>query len=264
MTEFKFKYSEFVAYSEIIPAGKSITKAYGEEDKIPSRSGTFSFTETKSFEEALSLATDGWDVGLSELPQEKPTEVESGIEIHQDVEGSSVHIGNFLEGRPDNMNRVESKIEWEYPPLTIYINLTYSWAIKAKTALKHCADIIDLVNELQTRNNIKIVGVFETDQRRSNAHRIDVIIKDFDERFVINNIAFAFHPSFYRRLYFAALEHHDFIDTDGYGKVAGDNKVQERSFKDHDGFGKAAYLPSVHHVNTSADYKTQLRWKEEN
>lgn len=261
-TEFAFKYSEFVAYSEIIPASKKIEKEYiDKEGSAPSRSGTFKFTETKSFEEALALATDGWDYGLAELSPEEPVEIESGIEIHTDVSGSSVNMGNFLQGLPNNMNRVEQTVDYEYPPLTIYINLTYSCQVKAAAALKHCDDVIATVNRLQTKYNLRIIGVFQTAQTEGKNHRIDVTIKDFDERFVINNIAFAFHPSFYRRLYFAALEGKQYIDKYGYGTVYSDLKTRNTSFEKFDNFGKVAYLNSIHGVNSGTSLEKQIQWK---
>ena len=211
----EFTYHSFIDYaSNRKRSAESITeKINASEDESKFRT---EFTETKSLKEAIDLAERGWDSGIKELKLEDGLLVGgNGMEVSSNVHGSMVNIGNYLQGLPNNMYEFTEKREFNLEPITIYTYLTYSSRVEGSEALKFAKSIIDLVNKYQSTNNIRIIGIFF-----AKLNGVDfmqkITIKDFNERFVINNIAFSFHPSFFRRLLFAIYEAEDFIE-DGYG-----------------------------------------------
>ena len=75
-----------------------------------------------------------------------------------------------------------------------------------------------------------MVGFFDL-QFGDTRSIVEVLIKDFDERFVINNIAFSFHPSFFRRIWFSVIEAEKFI-YGGYGSQTSEKDIHTRLLKD--------------------------------
>lgn len=220
-------YNEFLEFAVSRKQSKE-SKRIGEY----SRTGSSSFTGTKSFKEAMHLANTGWDAGIKQLELEDGLLVSgNGVEIQNNVYGSAVNIGNYLQGLPDNMVEFSEVREYNLNPLTIYVSLNYSFSNSTKKALKFTKSIVELVNKYQSKNNVRLVGVFDL-QFGDTRSITEVLIKDFDERFVINNIAFSFHPSFFRRIWFAVIEAEDFIYS-GYGSQTSVRDLHSRLIKNN-------------------------------
>jgi len=138
--------------------------------------------------------------------------VTGSTEFTPSVVGSVVNIPNYLNGLPEDMFQITDEREYDLPLITIYVRLAYLAKVSAKQALKHCSVLVNEVNKLQSTHNVRIVGIMDTEYSNSKFNNIrtftflEVTIKDFDQRFVINNIAFSFHPSFFRRLGFKRYE----------------------------------------------------------
>jgi hypothetical protein len=208
-------YLEFIEYAKNQPKSEKAKNANSND----SRKGDFDFTATKSFEEAVELAEYGWDAGIKQLGLSDGVLVSgNGMEVNENVCGSLVNIGNYVQGLPNNMYEFTEVREYNLEPLTIYIPLTYSARNSSEKALKYTKALIEKINEYQTTNAVKLIGFFDSDQSNGWRYISEVLIKDIDERFVINNVAFAFHPSFFRRLYFAHIETFENLDTSGYGR----------------------------------------------
>ena len=219
-------YSEFVHYAE-----NRTRSNKSQRMSEYSRTGNFKFAGTHSFEEALNLANTGWDAGIEQLELEDGLLVSgNGVEIQDNVFGSIVNIGNYLQGLPNNMIEFSEKREYNLNPLTIYVSLNYSARNSTKKALKFTKSIVKIVNKYQSKNNVKLVGFFDL-QFGDKRSIIEVLIKDFDERFVINNIAFSFHPSFFRRIWFSVVEAEEFVNS-GYGSQTSEQKIHARLLKD--------------------------------
>lgn len=203
-------------YTEFIKFAKTTPRVPG--NSTSSERSSYSFTKTNSLEEAYSLAENGWDAGIKELAIEQGVLSSSGIEFSPNVHGAVVNVPNYIQGLPDSMWEMTERREYNLTELEIFICLCYTYEKSSDYALKYASNVINYVNEKQKTHNVKLTGYFAAQERNYVTWFNNITIKDFDQRFVINNIAFAFHPSFFRRIWFRALETTDFIDNDGYGR----------------------------------------------
>jgi len=218
-------YREFVDFSK----NRKRSKKSLSSNHHSSRNGSKGFAGTSSFEEALELANKGWDAGIEQLELEDGLLVEgNGMEVKENVCGSLVNIGNYVQGLPNNMYEFSELREYNLEPLTFYVSLNYSFANNLKKISKFTKSIINIINTYQAKHDIRIVGYFDLDFGVRSV--TEVLIKDFGERFVINNIAYAFHSSFFRRLWFSVIEAEEFIYS-GYGRQTSETLVNQRVLK---------------------------------
>lgn len=229
----EWTYSEFVDFAINRPEGRF---------KSSRRKGNASWYGTETFEEAVNLAKHGWDSGLEQLNVEDGTLAQSGIEYETNIFGCTPHIQNHLLGLPDSMVNYVDITDYQREELTIYVILNYSAYYSDKEIFRFTLNMIQLVNEYQSKYNVKLVGRFNSKMGGVD-HIEDVIIKDTDERFVINSIACALHPGFYRRLMFAHKEATSFCEG-GYGMSQDTCKVENDLKKSHKS-GKAILLPAI-------------------
>lgn len=245
-------------YSEFIEFTKTTHRA--ESNSKSSEEGNYSFTKSHSLKEAYDLAENGWDAGIKELAIEQGILSGAGIEFNPNVHGSTVNVPNYIQGLPDSMWEMTERREYNLTELEIFINLCYTCDKSADDALKYAANVINYVNEKQKTHNVKLTGYFASNQRNDVTWFNNIAIKDFDQRFVINNIAFAFHPSFFRRVWFRALETTDFIDTYGYGSPKSHNYCVEQITNmklKH----KVEILPSFQHFGHNLDIEKIITLK---
>lgn len=198
---------------------------------------------TKDFKQAMEYARVGYDAGIKQLELENGILANVGTKFEAGVYGSVVNMSSYLQGLPDNMFAMKEEREYNMPLLTIYVSLSYHAGNDKKKAMRFSKSITSLVNSRQAKFNIKLVGMFYTEQNGKD-FMTEVLIKDFDQRFVLNNVAFAFHPSFFRRLWFSHLEGELCADTCGYGRTASGNKLERYIKKEH-AKGSAILLPSL-------------------
>ena len=180
-----------------------------------SRSGDFSFSQTKSIEEAEEFAIRGWDLGLKEYVIEDGLLVSGSTELHASLAGSLPHVQNHIMGFPQEMYQLYDTREYNLPTLDIVVNLAYSASQYSKDALNFGKSLVSYINAMASKRNIRLTGVFASKQNNVDAYQF-ITLKDFDSALVINNIAFAFHPSFFRRLWFSILEGKEYFSW-GYG-----------------------------------------------
>lgn len=237
-------YSEFIEFAKTTPRAPSDSKS--------SENSSYGFTKTRSLKEAYGLAENGWDAGISELAIGQGVLSGAGVEFNSNVHGAMVNVPNYIQGLPDSMWELTERREYNLTELEIFISLCYASNKSADNALKYASNVINYVNQKQKTHNVKLTGYFASKQRNDVTWFNNITIKDFDQRFVINNIAFAFHPSFFRRVWFRALETTDFIDTFGYGGAKGHNYCVEQITKmelKH----KVEILPSFQHFGHKLD-----------
>jgi hypothetical protein len=100
---------------------------------------------------------------------------------------------------------------------------------------------------MSSTHNIRLTGIFATKQNSTHYDTI-VKLKDFDEAMVVNNIAFAFHPSFFRRLWFSIAESKPFLCS-GYGISRGDYRKTVEENINTTKTDKVVYLKDLGNVN---------------
>lgn len=155
---------------------------------------------TKSLDHTYDLAVNGWDAGIKLLEDdEDKIEVTGCTYTVNEVAGGLVDIGGYLVGRPDDMLQFVDEVDRSKPDLTLYIDLAYMGGFSEKDAMKYTKKVINIVNSLQLKYNLEIIGVFHLSGNELTS--LFVNIKKYDDPFVLNSIVFAFHPSFFRRMW---------------------------------------------------------------
>lgn len=182
-----------------------------------SHTGSSSFTGTESFDEAFKLATKGWESGIKQLDPKDGIRVDSGMHFEPAIAGAVVNVAAYLNGQPDCMWEMVNDSEYNRPEVTFYIPFGFLGNIKVEQAMKYCQSIIHNLNKWQETHNVRIVGYCASTMMYKCDYMFNsIVIKDFNDRFVLNSIAFCFHPSFLRRIWFKFIETTEHI-TGGYG-----------------------------------------------
>lgn len=237
-----FTYSQFVDFAQNRKQHDTVSYIESREtnsDKNP-------WSGTNNIDQAFEMARGGWDTGIKQMELDGGVLADSGTTFTPNVVGSVVNMQNYLQGLPDNMYEMKIEREYNLPLLTLYIPLSYSAYNGIDDALAFAKNITKIVNEKQSTHNVKLVGFFYT-VHDSKDMMTEVLIKDHDERFVLNNVAYAFHPSFFRRLWFSHLEAQPFHDS-SYGR----NKEQgaiSRYWKKHHERGTAYLVPQLNDLS---------------
>ena len=186
-------------------------------DYTASITGTKRFTQTESFEEAVDFAKSGWDLGLKEYKIDDGLLVGGVTELAPSLAGCIPHVQNHIMGFPEEMYSLYDNREYNLPTLDIVVNIAYSAGLNSKYALSFGKSIVNYINTMASSYNIRLTGIIGQNLSHSEQKVFYLItLKDFDSALVINNIAFAFHPSFFRRLWFSIFEGKEYWQS-GYG-----------------------------------------------
>jgi len=219
-----FGYGEFVEYAISTrkhpnTSEESSKKTYSANDETP-------WSGTDTWETAVKYAKHGWDAGIKAMRDYIETD-STLINVEHALVGHAVDVGRFMTGVPDSMVSFYDDSYRNKAPLTVYTKLTYLCDIEGNEAMEYTSKILETVAILNRTFNVKLVGVFDS-INDDCTNMVLVNIKDTDERFVLNNLAFAYNPAFFRRFWFKWLETTDMWQS-GYGTCPsgtfGANKV---------------------------------------
>ena len=204
----RYTYREFVDYA-------NNRVKHNKCKKTESRDEGFDFTQTDSFEQAIEYATTGWDLGLEKYKIEDGVLSSGTTHLNPSLAGCIPHVQNFIMGFPQQMYDLYDEREYNLPTLDLIIPLNYHGGMDAKNTLKFGKSLVSYINTMASTRNIRLTGVFCSVFKGEPVVKI-VKLKDFDSSLVLNNIAFAFHPAFFRRLQFSIVEAKSYW-TRGYG-----------------------------------------------
>lgn len=243
----EWSYAEFVDHAEKRKISKKAQHGGAKSSRRKEKRNDWYMSN--SIDEALEYARTGWDAGLEQLEITDGLLANSGIELNPTMAGGVVNIGAYLDNDPMNMWQFNEKTDYNLEELVLFVRLNYSAAVSGDTAMVFTKHTLDIVNKLQSKYHLKVVGRFHSRQIK-HEYEVDVVIKDFNDRFVINSMAYAFHPSFYRRLYFSHLEGEEFIDCFGYG-IPRDTATTQYSLSEEYGKStiKCLLAPSIEATN---------------
>ena len=202
-----FKYSEFLQYTQETPR---VSKCDASETNGKS------FTWTNDFKEAMDYAKYGWDSWIEMLKDDDFIGVNWSLTTEFAIEGAVVDVNRYVNGQPDCMVNFIDEIEREKPQLTIYIPLGYSSGIGQKNAQIYLKKALKIVFEQMVKYDVRVYGYFLNAQAGEVIEFTNIKLKDFGQQVVLNNFAFAFHPSFFRRLWFKYIETKDYISEGSY------------------------------------------------
>ena len=186
-----------------------VTSNYREQVSVE---GTYSFTKTHSFDEAMSLLKHGWESGAQKLnTQLKTVKTGDGYKTKQfyGVAGYQCSVPRYLQGIPTNM--VNSKrVVTKNKVVNITKDICYNAGWNADKMIEQGVKFVELVNKIEstgTRCNVYVMlGVKKYD----NKVCFKIKIKDSSQRMNIKQLAFPLaHPSMLRRILFALMERHE-------------------------------------------------------
>lgn len=205
-----FGYTEFIDFCNTTERHPDSETSSEKTD-----SGENPWCGTDTWQTAVDYAKHGWEAGLQKIQDYIETDA-TIINVEHNIVGHAVDVGRFLMGVPDTMIAFHDDSYRNKAPLTLYVKLTYTSEISGEQAMEYCYKILETVALLNRTFNVKLVGVFWTKHDKIDDSMVLVNIKDTDERFVLNSLAFAFNPAFFRRFWFKWYETTNFFQW-GYG-----------------------------------------------
>ena len=172
-----------------------------------SQSSDSGFYQTPNFKTAFNYAVKGWAQGIKKLEQIETREtVKKTRRRRASRSGSRYNIGRVISGHPTPCYKTQTIKRETRRQIDVYIKLSYTADVKGETALNYAGEVLQHVNELQQKNDIRLIGVFDTHLGKKKRDVCDVILKEYSTPLEFNTIAFACHPSFFRRVRWRDLE----------------------------------------------------------
>lgn len=205
--EFKslYEFHEFITTNET----NKVFKQRGND--LGSNTGSFTFTGTKNFNEAMTLFKNGWDSKAKEIEKAlqlklKNTATQTKYKNEYNVVGGQVSVPRYLQGVPTSMiNRVQTKQVQKTIKLTK--DISYSGWVSTDSIFEYSLATLQLINAIErsgTRVELNVVLGTEANYERV---QMKIRIKAASERLNISKIAFPLtHPSMLRRLLFRFIE----------------------------------------------------------
>jgi len=247
-----FTYREFINYVDKTPRSeRSKRQGSTSSNKKDTWSG-----DTGSLKSAIKLAREGWDSGMKQLDIEDGVLVDAGHKFNPHIQGALVNVPAYLEGQPDCMWELSEEREYNLEELDVVVPLCYSAYNSDKKIMSYCQSVVKLLNQKQTKHNVRVIIVTDNKGMENGLKRLvgRIVVKDFDERFVLNNVAFAFHTSFFRRLVFKWWETTDHLDSWGYGTVPSQKETRGWYKENADGKYKTLFCPGLNDMSEDASF----------
>lgn len=193
--------------------------------KLSSTDGSYSFTQTQSYEEATKLLKDGWSSMAQDITKKlnviKNQVVNEHVQkILYDVVGFQASVPRYLQGIPTSM--VNKKlVPVKQKVITLDKDISYNCLIKTEQIIEASVQTLQLIKKIEAqgiRVNLNLVWGVSAGNTKEVAK---VRLKSANERLNISKLAFPLvHPSMLRRLCFRYLEVAPTVTksyTSGYG-----------------------------------------------
>ena len=219
--KYTFEYKEFIEYHL---HSKEVRKCQSSTEKGKSFYGTSTIEEA----DEIAMCIKEWEEGkkmLEELRDSCPEMFTPRIEglalqFQYDVAGCMVDVGRYLDGEPECMvDFIISDSDKDGKIVDIYYEFTNNCDINTKDMMSYGIAVLALVDDLESRGfSCNIYAVGTTYERGKSVDEITTItIKKAGEALNVEAIMYAFHPSFFRRHWFAFHERKPYCAS-GYGK----------------------------------------------
>ena len=204
--------------------------------KHSSVDGSYSFTKTKDFDEAVELFKNGWSDMATKLVQklkviENKTEPMMKPRTYLGVQGYQAVVPLYLIGVPNNMvtkkmTPVKQKV------VTLNKSVDYSGCISSNQIIEESIKALQIIKKLEAqgyRCNLNIV-IGTAAGSSEKQFFVKVRIKSANEKLNVSKLAFPLvHPSMLRRLFFRFIEVYPNITksfVSGYGTPATSDEMR--------------------------------------
>lgn len=203
--------------------------------------GTYSFTKTESFDEAVQLFKNGWSDMAQKLVQKLKVIENKSQPVMKPrntlgVAGYQAIVPLYLQGAPNSMMS-KKMVPIKQKVVTINKSIDYAANVGSDTIIEESIKALQIIKKLEAqgyRVNLNIV----LGSRDSNNMKfvMKVRIKSANEKLNVSKLAFPLvHPSMLRRLFFRFIEVYPNITksfvSHGYGYPSTSSELKQM-FKD--------------------------------
>lgn len=173
------------------------------------------FTMTHTFDEAVNLLKNGWDVKAEELTQRLKVTSKNIVPVKTrkdvlSVSGYQPVIALYLAGIPQNMIDKRMVIQ-KQKVIEITKNISYSWRFGVNEIMEESIKCLMIVKKLEAQGyRVKLnIALGEFGRKTGNERMIlcKVCIKQPNDRLNVSKVAFPLvHPAMLRRLMYRYIE----------------------------------------------------------
>lgn len=229
--------------------------------------GRDDFHGTRNMQEAVDLALNGWMDGAKRIAKKLdtlPATSEVLPDWMLDVAGSIVNVPAFITGEPECMWRM-SECKRDEHRVAIVVSGVYSGSVTSHQAMNYAVAIAATVRALEASGINPAVYMITTTTGRGDEEHFgndtagySIAVREFGEPLDLARIAFAFHPSFLRRIQFGWQEMNSEAIKIGwgrgpYGSVGSISKeVTDKLLGD---IGYVALLPALNAISSQHEDK---------
>ena len=220
----KFIRHEYRDIEHAIEVGKRESVWVCSDDQ--SRSGSFGFTGTDSWEQTVGLATDGWPEGR-ELLADAVAIAMSAAQSNQpsvtyDVAGSYPIAAIAAAQDPDCMMNIDPWTMRQMPIVKVEYNAGNHCGYETSEMSNFGAALLTILNCIELAGSrVEVVANFTAGASGNVKRTFAVRLKEAEQQFDLDAMAFCVcHPSFLRRVLFALYEQQAEMETKysgGYG-----------------------------------------------
>lgn len=222
--------SEFYDYIMNTPTNESFRFV-----RLSSMKGSYNFTQTNSFDEAVELFKTGWS-SMSEKLEGRLKAEAGNMEMAMisknivSVQGYHPIVPLYLNGIPANM--VSRKMQpMKQKIITVNKSVSYSAMTSTDEIIKQSVKALAIIRKLENQNYRCNLNIILGTEYVNDGYVIKVRIKSANERLNINKLSFPLvHPSMLRRLFLRFIEVYPNIPpgfTFGYGRPMSPDELRK-------------------------------------
>lgn len=208
-------------------------------EKHSSVDGTYEFTKTRDFNEAVELFKNGWSDMATKLVQKlKVTETKMEPTMKPrttlSVAGYQAIVPLYLQGVPNNMVN-KKMVPVKQKVITLNKSINYNGGVDANSIIDESIKAMRIVKKLESQGYRCNLNIVLGTSAGGKQFVIKVKIKSASEKMNISKLAFPLvHPSMLRRLFFRFIEVYPNVTKSfkyGYGAPASTEEIK-KIFKD--------------------------------
>ena len=202
------RYTEFLADVKQMPQRAKMTASGWTDDFCCDVNEVETWSGVDSFEEAFDLCTYGDKASVTELKRKiaeaQPETIKS---FEHSIFGNRLDVDRYIQGNPQCLKRrVQQKPQGR--KIWLNVNISASFNIEGEQLQKYAARLVNVINHLsKSGDEIKLTASYKAKYTKRGAiTEAHFVIKDYQDRLILNDINAIFQPYFLRRIMFKYLE----------------------------------------------------------
>lgn len=196
---------------------------------------TESFTQTKSFEQAVDLMKNGWQDMSQKLVQRLKIEEQRMEPVMRPktvygVAGYQAVVPLYLNGVPTNMLS-KKQVPTKQKVITLNKCINYSWTWETEDIVKESIKAFQIIKKLEAngyRCNLNVILGIRNHKNSNESYVLKLRVKNSTEKLNLAKLAFPLvHPSMLRRLLFRWEEVYPNVSKGFVGGYGCPMKIEE-------------------------------------